>query len=350
MPDYIVSRILPGDTLRNRQMVLLLNQEGIRPDANLDYSCGLFDENEELVATGSCFGNTLRCLAVDCRHQGEGLMNRIVTHLVEVQFDRGNTHLFLYTKTASSRFFQALGFYEVARTQNQLVFMENKKHGFTDYLGKLAAGQEAGPGQKVAALVMNANPFTLGHLYLVEQAAAENDLLHLFLVSEDVSLFPFAIRKRLITEGTAHLPNLRYHESGSYIISNTTFPSYFQKDAAAAIESHALLDLAVFVKIAGALGITRRYVGEEPYSQVTGIYNRIMEAELPGAGIQCIIIPRLQHDGISISASSVRRAIQNNQMELLPSLIPASTLNYLLRSEAIPVIDKIRASKDVVHY
>lgn len=108
---------------------------------------------------------------------------------------------------------------------------------------------------------MNANPFTLGHRYLVEQACKENDWLHLFMVSEDASYFPYAVRKRLIKEGTADLKNIIYHDSGPYIISSATFPSYFQKDDLAVIESHANLDLAIFVKIAERLGIKARYVG-----------------------------------------------------------------------------------------
>ena len=79
--------------------------------------------------------------------------------------------------------------------------MENRKDGFSSYLDQLARSRVEAP--KVAAIVMNANPFTLGHQYLVEKAAAENDLVHLFMVSEDASLFPYAVRKKLIQEGTA---------------------------------------------------------------------------------------------------------------------------------------------------
>ena len=163
--------------------------------------------------------------------------------------------------------------------------MENRK---TDspliYIGSPVnqVNQEGASSQeRCAALVMNANPFTLGHLYLTERASAENDTVHLFMVSEDASLIPFKVRRRLITEGTSHLDNIIYHDSGPYIISSATFPSYFQKDMDAVIESHAKLDLVIFTKIAHALGIGRRYVGEEPHSRVTGIYNQIMEKELP---------------------------------------------------------------------
>ena len=206
-------------------------------------------------------------------------------------------------------------------------------------------------GERIAALVLNANPFTLGHQYLVEKASAENDVLHVFIVSEDASLVPFAVRKRLVIEGTAHLHNLVYHDTGPYIISSATFPSYFQKDDEAVIESHANLDLEVFVKIAEALGINARYVGEEPKSLVTGIYNRIMSEKLPEHGIQCVIVPRkTEASGEVISASNVRQAIKEGRLEDVKALIPQSTYRFFASSEAEPVIAKIRGTDNVIHY
>ncbi len=348
MSDYTITQINPSDKYGNRLVDELLTAEGIRRDANLDYTCGMYDDEMNLISTGSCFGNTLRCMAVSHEHQGEGLMNSIVSHLIEVQFSRGNTHLFLYTKCDSARFFGNLGFYEIARINGQIVFMENKRTGFSGYLNSLEKQKE--PALRVAALVMNANPFTLGHQYLVEKAASENDILHLFIVSEDASLVPFSVRKKLVMEGTAHLKNIRYHDSGPYIISNATFPSYFQKDEQAVIESHAMLDLTVFTKIASALEINRRYVGEEPTSLVTGIYNQIMSEKLPENGIECVVVPRKENKGAVISASTVRQALKEENWTLLEELVPTTTLNYFKSPEARPVIDKIQASENVIHY
>lgn len=348
MSDYIITQIRQADKYGNHLVDELLAAEGIRRDANLDYTCGMYDDEMNLIATGSCFGNTLRCMAVSHTHQGEGLMNSIVNHLIEVQFSRGNTHLFLYTKCDSARFFGDLGFYEIARINGQIVFMENKRTGFSSYLNSLEKQKESAP--RIAALVMNANPFTLGHQYLVEKAASENDILHLFIVSEDASLVPFSVRKKLVMEGTAHLKNIRYHDSGPYIISNATFPSYFQKDEQAVIESHAMLDLTVFTKIASALGINRRYVGEEPTSLVTGIYNQIMSEKLPENGIECVIVPRKENKGAVISASTVRQALKEENWPLLEELVPETTLNYFKSPDARPVIDKIQASENVIHY
>lgn len=348
MSDYAISQVHPTDKRTLAQVDQLLDREGIRRDNNLDYICVMYDDNYDVIATGSCFGNTLRCFAVHSDHQGEGLLNAIISHLTEVQFARGNIHLFLYTKCSSSKFFSDLGFYEIARIEGQIVFMENRRTGFSDYLNMLEKDKINAPN--VAALVMNANPFTLGHQYLIEKAAAENDFLHIFIVSEDASLVPFSIRKKLIFDGISHLHNVCCHDSGPYIISSATFPSYFQKDEEAVIESHAMLDLMVFTKIATSLGICRRYVGEEPNSLVTGIYNTIMEKKLPEHGISCIIVPRKAFNSGIISASTVRQAIKDGDWDLLSQLVPQTTLDFFQSREAEPIIKKIRKEANVIHY
>lgn len=347
MAQYIISQVYASDLRALAQIDALLLAEGIRRDANLDYICAMYDEDYQVIATGSCFGNTLRCLAVRSDHQGECLMNEIITHLMEIQFQRGNGHLFLYTKQQTVRFFRDLGFYEIARVDGTMVFMENRKTGFSDYLKKLAVFKRDGTS---GAIVMNANPFTLGHQFLVEQAAAECDRVHLFILSEEASLIPFVVRKKLVEEGIAHLANVVCHDSGPYIISNATFPSYFLKDEKAVIESHARLDLEVFSKIAEALLITKRYVGEEPTSQVTGVYNQIMQTELPKKGIDCVVVPRKQVRETMVSASTVRQALQTENWKTVRALVPDTTWDYFTGPEAQDVIQRIKESKDPVHY
>ena len=347
MSEYALTQVSLSDKRMLAQVDVLLVENGITRDANLDYICAMVDEENRVIATGSCFGATLRCFAVSQQHQGEGLLNEVVSHLMEYQMARGYTHLFLYTKIKSAKFFQSLGFYEIARVDGTLVFMENRRNGFPSYLSRLE--KTARPGVS-GAIVMNANPFTLGHQYLVETAAGRCDTLHLFLLSEDASLVPFGVRKQLVQAGTAHLKNLVLHDSGPYIISNATFPSYFLKDDAAVIQGHAKLDLTIFVRIARALGVTVRFVGEEPTSQVTGLYNEIMAAQLPENGIDCVILPRKEALGKAISASTVRAALQAGDWQTLSQLVPQTTLDYFRSSEAEPVLRRIRSAENVVHY
>ena len=347
MSEYAVTQVRPDDPRAMASVDALLAREGIRRDNNLDYTCAIFDEEGAAIATGSSFGSTLRCFAVSGDRQGEGLLNLIVTHLIQYQADQGRLRLFLYTKPDAARFFGDLGFYEIARVPDKLVFMENRRGGFAGYLDRLAATRREGLS---AAVVMNANPFTLGHQYLVERAAAGCDALHLFIVSEDLSLFPFAVRRRLVALGTAHLPNVILHDCGPYIISSATFPSYFLKDENDVIEGQARLDLAVFERIAGALNIRQRWVGEEPTSRVTGLYNRIMAEALPRAGIALNVVPRREAGGAPISASTVRECLKRGDAQALRALLPPTTLEYLASPEAEPVLRRIRQAEDVAHY
>lgn len=347
MSEYNFSEIHKDDRRMMRQLDALLQKEGIQRDQNLDYTVGLFNEEYQLIATGSCFGNTLRCMAVDSAHQGEGLLNQVISHLTEHEYQHGNTDLFLYTKYTTAHFFTQLGFCEVARAGGNIVFMENRRDGFRNYLQKLVS---AGGHGRQAAAVINANPFTLGHQYLLERAAAACDTLHVFIVSEDVSLIPFSVREKLVWEGTAHLPNVVYHQTGNYIISNATFPSYFLKDRDTVISAHARLDVAVFAKIAKALDITVRFVGDEPFSRVTGIYNRILSEELPPAGIQCVILPRKSAEGTPISASTVRMCLKSGDYAALKMLVPETTYRYFISEQAQPILQKLRGCADVIHY
>ncbi|MBQ2062284.1 MAG: [Oscillospiraceae bacterium] len=342
-----LSTIYPSDARSMAKADRLLEQEGIRRDRNLDYICGLFDDEGDLIATGSCFKNTIRCLAVSGEHQGEGLLNRVVGHLMEVQIRRGNSHVFLCTKCQSARFFSDLGFYEIARVDGQLVFMENRRTGFLDYCADLARSRTDGVS---AAVVMHANPFTRGHLHLAERAAEENDTVHLFVLSEEASPIPFAVRRALVERGVAHLPNVIVHDSGPYIISAATFPSYFLRDEETVARAHARLDVAVFGRIAASLHVKRRYVGEEPSSGVTACYNAVMSEELPRLGIECRVIPRLTANGRVISASTVRQAIHDGALDAVLDMLPPATAQYFASPEAEPVIAAIRAETNVIHH
>lgn len=346
--SYTIADISPADRRLQAAVDALLLREGIRRDAHLDFTCGVFDDDDTLCATGSCFMNTLRCLAVDSGHRGEGLMNLVVGHLAEVQAARGNSHLFLYTKPQSAPLMADLGFYEIARVPDKLVFMENRRDGFHRFVQALP--RMDAPREATAAVVMNANPFTLGHRYLVEQALGQAQNVHLFVLSENFGPIPAADRLRLVREGTADLDRLTVHESGPYLISAATFPSYFLKESDEVSAIHARLDLAVFARIAEALGIGARFVGEEPFSHVTGLYNRVMAEELPAHGIACRVLPRLTVDGKPVSASHVRQAIYDGRMNELPRMLPEATLRYLQSEAGAAAIRAIRAETEVRHH
>ena len=347
MNAFTIKEIRPSDQRSLAQVDALLAQQNLTRDAHLEYTVGLFDSDRHLVATGSALANTLRCLAVDSRYQGEGLLNQIITALSSFEFERGITHLFLYTKVNSARFFEDLGYYKIAQVDNTLVFMENRRDGFSSFIETLAAQKREGTS---AALVMNCNPFTLGHRYLVETVARENDTVHLFIVSEDASLFPFADRFEMVKNGCADLANVVLHQTGSYMISSAVFPSYFLESSEAAIRAQAQLDITLFARIARALQVTKRYVGEEPFSKVTSIYNEIMFRDLPSEGVECIVLPRKEIAGHPISASQVRQLIHDGKLDDAKKLMPPTTVAYFMTDAGQKTAARIRESSHVIHY
>ena len=343
-----VSSVSPRDTRTLAKIKALLERVDITLDEHLDYVCAVFDDEDEPIATGSAFGSTLRCFAVDPAHQGEGLLNEIITHLMENRLERGLSHLFVYTKPGSAKFFKDLGFTEIASVPGYLIFLENRKTGFSDYLRQLAAQKRPG---RAAAVVMNANPFTLGHRWLVEQAAGENDVVHLFMLSENAGPIPAAVRHRLVRAGVADLPNVVCHETGEYLISSATFPGYFLKSEERVLQVQARLDTALFLQIAEVLGIEARYLGSEPRSVVTGIYNEVLSQTLPAHGIACRILPRRElPDGRIISASAVRQAIHDADLDSATDMLPETTLDYFRSPEAAPIVAAIRRAQNVVHH
>jgi len=348
MSDYYVSEVSASDRHAMAQVDALLLKEGIKRDGNLDYTSAVYDDDYNVIATGSAFGNTLRCFAVSSEHQGEGLMNLVMSHLLEYEMSRGISHVFVYTKTTAAKFFLDMGFYEIARVEGSFVFLENRGNGFKNYLAALSA-KSFSDGIS-GAIVMNANPFTKGHLHLVKTAASQCDHLHIFVVSEDKSIIPYKVRRMLVEKGTEDIPNITIHESGPYIISNATFPSYFLKDETDVMKKHAMLDVTVFTAIANAMNIKIRFVGDEPFSTVTSVYNGVLSEQLPKAGIRLEIVPRLEFEGRPISASDVRLAVKNEDWTFLESVLPQSTVSFLKSPEASVVKSAIKAQDNVVHH
>ena len=338
-----LTQLWPGDKVLADKIDALLASQGLTRDANLEVTCALVDD-DKVVATGSLFGPTLRCLAVDSAYQGEGLLNQLVSHLSALLVERGHVHQFVYTKPQSAKFFRGLGFYPLVELPN-LVFLENRAKGFEQYLASL--GPSKGPS---AAIVMHANPFTLGHLSLVKKACDAHRQVHLFLLSEE-GLIPRAVRFDLVKRGTTSFDNLTLHPTGPYLISSATFPSYFLREEEQVIRAQASLDCHLFGPIAERLDVTHRYVGEEPYSKVTSLYNQVLASELPKQGITLVTTPRTtDSQGSPISASKVRQALAQERWDLVKNWVPVTTEAFFRSPEGQKIIEALRRSGDLVHY
>ncbi|MBQ7623908.1 MAG: [Clostridia bacterium] len=309
----------------------LLSSFGLVPDSPPDLTALLWD-GDALAAAGSLCGNIIKYVAVKSDYQGEGLAPKIVTALRGEAFSRGITHLFLYTKPRNAETFSSLFFYEVAETRDVLL-LESEKDGVSKYLSSLPPPEKA---ENAGCCVMNCNPFTLGHRYLIEQAAKNCDILYVFILSEDKSEFTANDRLLLVKAGVSDLRNVRVYPSGDYLISSATFPNYFLKDRDLTGAAHCMLDIEIFTKYyAPHFGIKRRFVGSEPLSPLTQSYNDALIKNLPERGIEVTVIPRLEKDGVPVSASAVRALLHKGKEEELSRLVPATTLSFLKEKEYI---------------
>lgn len=310
------------------KMKAFLNGCGLDYDEAVDFSCVLM-ENDEIIAAGSLDGATIKCVAVSPLHQGEDLTARLLTELRREAFSRGRDSLMLFTKPANESRFRPFGFYPVMRASGCLL-MEDKRGGFAQYLDALRSDRCEGIN---GAIVANCAPFTLGHRYLVEKAAAQCDRLHLFILSENRGMFLPEMRMALAQAGCQDLKNVYLHPTEAYMVSSGTFPSYFIKDKARIGDIHCELDVRIFgEKIAPALNIVRRFVGTEPHCPVTRFYNEQLKARLPKYGVEVIELPRLELDGEAVSASRVRRLLENGDFESLRPLVPETTYEYLIKN------------------
>ena len=305
-----------------------LGNAGLSADEGVEHTI-LVWENDTLIATGSRQENILKCIAVDETRQGEGLTATVLTALRQDAFENGHRHLFLYTKPKNNQLFSSLFFYPVAQTGSVLL-MEDKKNGIGDFLSALPVAHKGSNG----AAVMNCNPFTLGHRYLIETAAKQCDHLYVFVLSEDKSAIGAADRLEMVRLGAADLPNVTVLPTGPYLISSATFPTYFLKNREAASDVQCLLDLEVFAThFAPHFHITHRFVGTEPLSPMTARYNEALKENLPRHGISVTEIPRFALDGSPVSASAVRTALENRDCDTLKKLVPQTTYDYLRKEE-----------------
>lgn len=321
--DTELIRSLRGSKLSAWQQ--FLNRAGLEADPQVESTVLIWEDND-LIATGSRQGNLLKCIAVDPLHQGEGLTATLLTALRQDAFQAGYSHLFLYTKPKNEFMFSSLFFYPIAKT-DEVLLMENQQNGIGAFLNGLPAEKTTGT---VGAAVMNCNPFTKGHRYLIETAAKECDRLYVFVLSEDKSEFSAADRMEMVKLGTRDLSNVTVLPTGSYLISSATFPTYFLKDRESATEVQCLLDIEIFCRYyVPKFGITRRYVGTEPLSPTTNRYNEALKQYLPQQGVDVREIPRLMQGDIPVSASAVRNALAHNDTDTLRKFLPETTFTYL---------------------
>ena len=313
-----------------------LNDNDLRLD-EVDYYAGVFliGEDDILLGGGGLQGNVIKCIAITDDLRETGMGTKLISHLYLQAINNGEETVRVFTKPENKEIFTSLGF-KLLATSDKAILLENgngSKH-YCDYLASLRREGENG------AIVMNANPFTLGHRYLIETAAKEVNNLYIIVVKENRSLFSYDDRKRMITKGTEDLKNVIICEGSDYQISNTTFPTYFLKEITDATDTQISLDLDLFSKhIAPALNIKKRFIGTEPKDILTNRYNYLIKSILPEKCIEVIEVDRLQNKSNAIiSATSVRERLSSFDFHGAKQLVYPTTIPFLLSYLAVQSI------------
>lgn len=349
-------------TPRQRQRIeAFLKRNGLRFD-DMHYYAAITDDDGEMIAGGGLKGNVIKCVAVDDAHKGEAIANTLISHLIAHANEEGHSNVMLFTKPKNRQLFESLSFRLLAEAP-EAVLMETGIGGLNNMVEQLKKIKEEGEVCKEnnqeckkkektnlnittpqhlnpstpqplttttplrGVVVMNCNPFTLGHRYLIEQAAKQVERLFVMVVREDCSLFAYAERKAMVEQGVAHLENVTVIDGSEYAISQATFPTYFLKRLDDAADTQMLLDLDLFRRhIAPALGATVRFVGTEPTDQLTRRYNQLMHEVLADVRETA----RLEKKGNAVSASRVRKAMEQGDMSTIRQLVPPTTLPYII--------------------
>lgn len=335
----------PSIPRQRRRIEQFLDDNGLRLD-DVDYYAALVDDTtDEIVAGGGLKGGVIKCVAVADGHKGEAVANQIVSHLIAQANADGHQCVKLFTKPQNQRMFESMSFRLLAEAP-KAILMETGIGGIKRYCeelksekGKVKSEKSNGklhhlnpsPQQPImpqsGIIIMNCNPFTLGHRYLIEQAAQQVQTLYILVVREDCSMFGYDERKAMIVRGVAHINNVVVCDGSEYSISATTFPTYFLKSLSDASDSQMTLDIDLYRRhIAPALGATVRFVGTEPDDPLTRRYNELMKSMLPDVRE----VARLQQSGVAVSASRVRKAIVENHLALAARLVPPTTVPYIV--------------------
>lgn len=313
----------------------LLESEDLILDKDLEYTV-VVEDNEKIIGTGSFSSNVLKCLAVDKNYQGYGISNKIVSHLIDKLQEKNIQHLFIFTKPIYENQMKDFGFKKLMQVDDKLILLDNNITSINLFIENILKqiNIKNFDNSNTSAIVMNANPFTLGHKYLGEIASKNSSLVLVFVVEENKSMFSFDTRFEAVKKGFEDIENILVVRGGEYIISSSTFPTYFLKDKKIINEVYSKLDALIFSEyIAKRLNIKNRYVGEEPTDIVTRNYNEILKSVLKIYNINLIEVERLKNNDDYISASNFRKLLKDCNFtyndEKLLDLLPKTTIDIL---------------------
>ena len=304
-------------------VVEFLSAFDLKFNSYADYTAYM-EQNGKIIATVSLAKNVICDLAVSEEFQGENLATSLIMHALEKLREEKIYGYKVFTKPVYLDKFLDLGFRVLVKGES-FVALEGGESNVYTALNNLKTKILMDLGSfddDYGAIVMNANPFTLGHSALIEHALSKHGKVLVFVLEEDVSEFSFKERFSL-----AFLATRQYRErvcvlpSSDYVVSKATFPDYFLRSKEDVSKAHAEYDAMLFEKyFMKELNISKRYLGSEEKEYMT-VYNQTLSRVLND---KLEIVERFKQDGERVSASTVRNLIKTGEREKALRFIPKS--------------------------
>lgn len=332
---FTIKEVLLKEELKIQKS--FLHKNNLDYEYDISYAILVYDQ-EKLIATASIANNVMKCFVVDNDYAGQNITGLMFNHLVQELHSRNIHHYFVFTSPENEKIFTSFDMKRIVRTMNTSLLEGGDD--IQNVLTNLKKEYKISDNKK-ACIIINANPMTNGHLYLIEEAAKKEEELLVFVVSEDLSSFPFEDRLRIIKEATKHIDNVVVLPTLSYLVSKITFPKYFLKEDILIKSEQTLVDVLVYKEYYTKIfKIKMRYVGTEPFSVTTSKYNDVLKNYL---GNSITILDRVELDGRPISASFVRKMIKENKIDLIKDYVPKATYEYLKSKDGQMIISEIQS-------
>lgn len=303
---FYVDRVIKGSSSETALREFLLERDVIYEDVDASY---IIRDAGEIIATVSVKKNLIKFFYIDDKYQGEGLAIELINSALEEIIAKGYRSYFVFTKAKNENIFTSLSMDVIEKTED-VVLLEGGFFKYKDWIKTIKKDLDK---DEYNAIVMNANPLTLGHEYLVDKALENDRDLIIFVLEEDASYFSTRDRYEIVKKHYQDNNRVHVYKSGPYIISRATFPTYFLKKDTDKLKVYTELDAKIFARhIAKDLNIKKRYFGTEPIDKVTEKYNEMMKKILSEYGVEAVFIERKTIDGEVISASKVRECYEND--------------------------------------
>lgn len=258
------------------QVAAFLGMLNLKYERSVEYTIVIMlEECEEIIGTGSFQGNIIKCIGISPDYQSEGLGAEILTALVQELYERGRTHILVFTKPDNTVIFTGIGFKEIISYENIVTMLELGSPSLGDFLNDL----EKNADRNIS------NPPSV---FLKADLLNEEIIQKLHLKTEDCEMVYVFIkdipdeRMRRLLEKNA---NLKILLSPEYLVCENEMPSYFLGN---------ITEDKIFYITGGLFaGFFARYISSNlsstrflvPESNFKSIFTESLKKNLTGFGI-----------------------------------------------------------------